>query len=129
MQKVWGHRYNEDEVSCMYLAWPCAPPKTSGQHNLEAYHNGTKVPNYKEGPYKVTCVPFVQSSFAVAENDQQILLEVQKQVTSLLSVQWFSPSIYPSDEEDIGEQLSVVSQNLINEFPLHTLHAFSSRRY
>ena len=80
---------------------PCREPGKAGMRNKRAYKEGAKLPGYPSWPYKKSNTPFATSLFAECGSDRQILLTVQKQLTTMRTQQELLPLGRPeSDAED-----------------------------
>ena len=91
--------------SMKLLAKPCGAPGIAGERNKEAFKNNKRLPGYPKWPYKACTIPFVQSSFADAGEDQQILTEILRSVATH-SAQLDLPIDVASSEEDVGDGAS-----------------------
>ncbi len=87
------------------LAKPCGAPGIAGERNKEAFRNNKRLPGYPQWPYKASTIPFVQSFFADAAEDQQILTDILRSVATH-STQLDLPIDVASSDEDVGDDAS-----------------------
>jgi len=99
--------------SMKLLAKPCGAPGIAGERNKDAFKNNKRLPGYPNWPYKASTIPFVQSSFADAGDDKQILTEILRSVATHSAQLDLPIDVASPEEDDEGDDASQVEEDFV----------------
>ena len=99
--------------SMKLLAKPCGAPGIAGERNKVAFKNNKRLPGYPNWPYKACTIPFVQSSFADAGDDREILTEIFRSVATYSAQLDLPIDVASQEEDDEGDDASQVEEEVV----------------